>query len=144
VLTHALTLLGNEPRVPPAVKTAVAPPALATTVPGGLGTVHTGVSVVMILPCASLTVAVNVCVPPGNNVVVCGVTAIDAAAPTVTVAVAVAVTPLHVTVIVDVPGVLPAVKSPACVIVPPPLATAQVGADVMVLPLLSFVTAVNC
>ena len=57
--------------------------------------------------------------------------------------VAVAVTPVHVTDMVEVPAVGPAVNRPVLVIVPPPT-TDQVGVVVMVVPLPSFVTAVNC
>jgi hypothetical protein len=60
------------------------------------------------------------------------------------VIVAVAVMPLHVTEIVVVPGVVPAVNSPVAVIVPPPLTTAQVGVTLRTLPLESLTTAVNC
>jgi hypothetical protein len=57
------------------------------------------------------------------------------------------VTPLHVTatVFVKVPAVVPAVNKPVAEIVPPPAATLHVGVvPVMVLPLPSFVSTVNC
>jgi hypothetical protein len=76
-----------------------------------------------------------------------GVTVIEASGPAVTMTVAVTVMPLHVTVtvFVKVPAVVPAVNSPACVIVPPPATTAQVGVvPVIILPFASFVTTVNC
>jgi hypothetical protein len=73
-----------------------------------------------------------------------GVTVILKSGPGLTVIVAVAVMPLHVTEIVVVPDVAPAVNSPVAVIVPPPLTTAQVGVTLRTLPLESLTTAVNC
>jgi hypothetical protein len=76
-----------------------------------------------------------------------GVTVIVASAPAVTMTVAVAVIPLQVTVtvLVNVPAVVPAVNRPVWEIVPPPATTDQVGmVPVMILPLPSFVTTVNC
>jgi hypothetical protein len=49
-----------------------------------------------------------------------GVTTMEASGPPVTVTVAVPVTLWHVTETVNVPPILNAVKSPVCVIVPPP------------------------
>lgn len=133
----ARTLLGNVPVVLPAVKT----PVVATMVPGGLTVDQAGV-IATTLPFASLPTAVNCCVAPMSSVGF-GVTVIVASGPAVTVTVAVAVTPLHVTDTVDVPGVEPAVNNPVLVIVPPPT-TDQVGVVAIVVPLPSFVTAVNC
>jgi hypothetical protein len=134
---HPWTLLGNEPRVPPAVNRP-----LALMVPGGLVVDQTGVTVRM-LPLASLTTDLNCAVAPTTSVV-SGATTIVAGGPTVTVTVALAVTPLQLTVIVDVPGVEPAVNNPVLVIVPPPV-TAQMGfLGESTLPLLFLITAVNC
>jgi hypothetical protein len=76
-----------------------------------------------------------------------GVTVIVASGPAVTMTVAKEVMPLHVTatVFVNVPAVVPAVNNPVAEMVPPPATTDQVGVvPVMVLPLPSFVTTVNC
>jgi hypothetical protein len=60
--------------------------------------------------------------------------------------VAKAVMPLHVTetVLVNVPGAVPAVKSPVCVIVPPPATTAYVGVTLRTAPFEALATVVNC
>jgi hypothetical protein len=75
-----------------------------------------------------------------------GVTVIVASGPAVTMTVANDVTPLHVTdtVLVNVPAVVPAVKSPACVIVPPPATTDHVGVTLRTAPFEALATAVNC
>jgi hypothetical protein len=75
-----------------------------------------------------------------------GVTVIVATGPAVTMTVAKAVMPLHVTetVLVNVPGVVPAVKSPVWSIVPPPATTDHVGVTLRTLPFDAFATAVNC
>jgi hypothetical protein len=137
VPTHAWTELGNEPSVLPAVKRPV-----ALMVPGGLAADQTGVTV-RTLPLASVTTALNCAVAPTTSVV-SGATTIFAAGPAITVTVAVAVMPLQLTVIVDVPGVEPAVNNPVLVIVPPPV-TAQMGfLGESTLPLLFLITTVNC
>jgi hypothetical protein len=137
----ARTLFGNVPVVFPAVKR----PEAATMVPGGLTVDQTGV-IVTTLPLASLPTAVNCCVAPTRSVGF-GVTVIVASGPAVTMTVAVAETPLQVTttVLVYVPGTVPAVNSPVWVIVPPPAATDHTGVFVeRTLPSLSVITAVNC
>jgi hypothetical protein len=75
-----------------------------------------------------------------------GVTVIVATGPAVTMTVAKAVMPLHVTetVLVNVPGAVPVVKSPVCVIVPPPATTAYVGVTLRTLPFEALATVVNC
>jgi hypothetical protein len=75
-----------------------------------------------------------------------GVTVIVATGPAVTMTVAKEVTPLHVTetVFVNVPGAVPAVNSPVCVIVPPPATTDHVGVTLRTLPFDALATAVNC
>jgi hypothetical protein len=94
-----------------------------------------------------LTTAVNCWFVLIGSVAGFGVTVIVAAGPGVTMTVAVTVIPLHVTatVLVNVPAVVPAVNRPVLEIVPPPATTDQVGVvPVMILPLPSFVTTVNC
>src|ERR1700680_4928850 len=100
----------------------------------------------MTLPPASLPTATNCCVPLMGNVSGFGVTAMVATGPTVTVTVAVpAMLPLVAwTVLGNVPGAVPAVKSPPLVMAPPPATTAQVGATAMTLPPASLPTATNC
>ena len=70
----------------------------------------------------------------------------EASGPPVTATIAVAVTPLQVTVMNGRPrrGARREQGARLWPIEPPPRGTAQVGADVMVFPLLSLVTAVNC
>ena len=108
---------------------------------GGYGN-QTG-AIVSTLPKLSLTTALNCAVAPTTSVV-SGATTIDAAGPALTVIVAVAVTVLHVTDMTVVPGVVPAVNRPVCVIVPLPETIAQVGVFASTSPLLSRICREGC
>jgi hypothetical protein len=142
----ALTVLVNVPTAPPAVKGAVSPVVPAGMVPPPAVTDHVGVNGEMMLPLPSLPTAVYVIVVLIGSVPGFGVTVIVATGPAVTITVAKAVMPLHVTetVLLNVPGVVPAVKSPVCVIVPPPATTDHVGVTLRTFPLDALATAVNC
>lgn|GEM_PF-7050495 len=111
----ARTPLAKVPVVLPAVKS----PVEALMVPGGLVVDQTGV-IGTTLPAASLPTAVNCCWAPMASVAGFGVTVIVASGPATTVTVATLDLPPQVTVMVLVPGVEPAVNTPAWVIVPPP------------------------
>jgi hypothetical protein len=140
----ALTVLVNVPGVEPAVNGTVSPVAPTGTVPPPATTDQLTVPVIgTVLPSASLPDAVYVSAVLTAMVPGFGVTTMEASGPPITVTVAVAVMPLQVTVMVDVPGVEPAVNSPVLVIVPPP-DTAQMPATLRTLPLLFLITAVNC
>src|SRR5579862_595360 len=106
---------------------------------------HVGV-IATVLPPASLPTAVNCCVPLIATDAGFGVTVIVASAPEVTTTVAVPeMVPLvAVTVLVYVPGVVPAVNKPPLPMVPPPFATDHAGVMATTLPLASVPTAVNC
>jgi hypothetical protein len=141
----ARTVLANVAATEPAVNGAVSPVVPAGMVPPPFTTDQVTLAGVRatVLPRASLPDAVYVSEVLMGMVPGFGVTTIDASAPAITVTVAVAVMPLQLTVIVDVPGVEPAVNSPVLVIVPPP-DTAQMPATLRTLPLLFLITAVNC
>jgi hypothetical protein len=141
----ALTVLVKVPVVEPAVKGTVSPVAPAGTVPPPATTDQVTLPVIgTVLPSASLPDAVYVSAVLIGMVPGFGVTTMDASGPAVTVTVAVPVTLLQSTEIIDVPGVLGAVKSPVWVIVPPP-ETDQTGVFFgRVLPSLSVITTVNC
>jgi hypothetical protein len=140
----ALTVLVNVPGVEPAVKGTVSPVEPAGTVPPPATTDQVTVPVIgTVLPSASLPDAVYVSAVLMGIVPGLGVTTMETSGPPITVTVAVAVMPLQLTVMVDVPGVEPAVNSPVLVIVPPPV-TAQIPATLSTLPLLFLTTAVNC
>jgi hypothetical protein len=146
----ALTVLLNVPVAPPAVKITVSPVAPGGTVPPPAVTVQAGVNGVMTLPPASLPTAVNCCVVLIESVTGFGVTVIVASGPGVTMTVAVAEIPRQVasTVLVNVPGVAPAVKRPVLgLIVPPPETTDQTmvpALGVTLAPSKSVPDAVNC
>jgi hypothetical protein len=134
--------LVNVPATGPAVKR----PVLALMEPPPAVTDQTGVIATTLLfaslPTAVYCSEVLIGIVPGF-----GVTVIVASAPGETMTVAKTVIPLQVTatVLVKVPAVVPAVNRPVCVMVPPPATTDQVGVvPVIVLPLPSFVTTVNC
>src|ERR1700694_25031 len=138
----ATTVLGNVPDAPPAVKR----PVPATMLPPPAATVQTGVIGTM-LPPASLPTAVNCCWAPGASVAGFGVTVIVASGPTVTMTVAVPeIAPLvALTVLANVPVVVPAVKRPeAALMLPPPATTDQTGVIATTFPVASLPTAVNC
>ena len=75
-----------------------------------------------------------------------GVTTMVASGPTVTMTVAVPeiLSLLALTVLANVPGVVPAVNRPDALIVPPPATTDQVGVSATVAPEKSLPTAENC
>src|SRR5450759_533795 len=139
----ALTVLANVPVAPPAVKRPVTasmlPPLFTTdqTRGGGIGTT---------LPPASLPTAVNCCVAPMASVSGFGVTVIVKSGPAITVTVAVPkMAPwVALTVLANVPIVLPAVKKPVALMLPGGLTVDQTGVIATTLPLASLPTAVNC
>jgi hypothetical protein len=142
----ALTVFVNVPTAPPAVNGAVSPVVPAGMVPPPAVTDQVGANGEIMLPLPSLPTAVYVIVVLIGNVPGFGVTVIVASGPAVTMTVAKAVMPLHVTetVLVNVPATVPAVKSPVCVIVPPPATTAHVGVTLRTAPFDALATAVNC
>src|SRR3954454_12896253 len=109
-------VFANVPETVPAVNTPplVIEPPFATTD-------HVGTNETM-LPDASLPTATYCCVAPWFSVTGDGVTVIVASGPTVTVTVATPDLPLPVamTVLVYVPGTVPAVNNPVGLIEPPP------------------------
>src|SRR6185503_4224441 len=137
----ACTVPLNVPAVAPAVKfplELMLPPPFTTDQTGVIG---------VTLPPTSLPTAVNCCVPLIRTDPGVGDTVIVAGAPAVTVTVPAPETPPTVATIefVNVPTVLPAVKSPvAALMVPPPATTDQTGVIVTMTPLASRPTAVNC
>ena len=140
--TVACTVLVNVPPVGPAVKT----PVLALMVPPLFTTDHTGM-MVTVLPLASLPTAVNCCVKPGASVTGFGLTTMLANGPAETMTVAVPLTlPLvALTVLENVPAMLPAVNTPVLgSIVPPPLTTDHTAVMGTALPFASVPMAVNC
>jgi hypothetical protein len=142
----ALTVLGNVPTAPPAVKGAVSPVVPAGMVPPPAVTDQVGTNGEIMLPLPSLPTAVYVIVVLMGSVPGFGVTVIVATGPAVTMTVANDVTPLQVTdtVLVNVPAVVPAVNKPVCVIVPPPATTDHVGVTSRTFPFDAVATAVNC
>ena len=114
-------------------------------VPPPATTVHTGLMVTT-LPPASRPTAENSCVPLIASVTGFGETVIVATAPVVTVTVALPVMlPLVAcTVLVKVPGAVPAVNMPAPEMAPPPATTDHIGESATMLPPASRPTAVNC
>src|SRR5687768_16234567 len=118
----ALTVLLNVPATPPAVKRPV--PELM--VPPPFMTDQTKVSPVRGLPLASRPTAVNCWVAPAFTVAGFGDTTMLDSAPAVTLTVAVPeIEPLvALTVLLYVPGTVPAVKRPVlALMVPPPFTT---------------------
>jgi hypothetical protein len=128
----ALTVLVNVPGTEPAVKVAVSPVVPAGMVPPPLTTDHVTVPVIgtgllnASLPDAVYTSGVLMGIVPGF-----GVTTIDASGPATMVTVAVPTTPLHVTLTVNVPGVVPAVNRPVLALMVPPPETDQVSPSIL-------------
>lgn len=141
----ALTVLLNVPVVVPAVKS----PVLLLMVPPPFVTDQTGVMATT-LPLPSLPTAVNCTCAPVSIVAGFGVTVIVASgggggAVTIAVAVPKIVPEVALTVLSNVPVVLPAVKSPdPALMVPPPFVTDQTGVIATIFPPASLPTAVNC
>ena len=98
------------------------------------------------LPPASLATATYCCVAPIPSDIGFGVTVMVAIGPMVTVTVAVPdLPPLDATtVLVNVPGVVPAVNWPVALMEPPPAATDHTGVIGVMVPSKSLPTAVNC
>src|SRR5450759_2713300 len=140
----ALTVLGNVPAAPPAVKR----PVLATMLPPPFTTDQTrGGGIGTTLPPASLPTAANCCVVLMASVSGFGVTVIVKSGPAITMAVAVPkIVPLVArTVLVNVPVTAPAVKRPEpALMAPPPAVTDQTGVIATTLPFASRPTAVYC
>src|SRR5579862_1631704 len=140
----ALTVLANVPPALPAVKR----PVLMLMVPPPFTTVHAG-AIGTMLPLASRPTAANVWVALASTVTGFGVTVMVASAGAVAVSVTVAVPetlPLvALTVLANVPAVVPAVKRPLVeLMVPPPFTAVQTGEIGTTLPFASLPTAVNC
>ena len=140
----ATTVLAYVPVTAPAVKT----PVLALIVPPPFTTDQTTV-IATTLPLASRPTAVNCCVAPGATDTGLGVTVMVASAAaggvTVTVAVPEIAPTAALTVLVNVPPTVPAVKRPVPLsMLPPPTTTDQTGVIATTLPLASLPTAVNC
>src|SRR4051812_29263083 len=108
----------------PVVGSIVPPPAQSIDHTGVIGTT---------LPCASVPTAVNCCVAPTTTVGLGGETVIVVSAPGSTTTVARPLIEPHpeptraITVFVNVPADVPAVKTPLVSIVPPPPITIHVG-----------------
>src|SRR5450756_1035753 len=139
----ALTVLGNVPVAPPAVKR----PVLATMLPPPFTTDQTrGGGIGTTLPPASLPTAANCCVVLMASVSGFGVTVIVKSGPAITVTVAVPkIAPwVALTVLANVPIVLPAVKKPVALMLPGGLTVDQTGVIATTLPFASLPTAVNC
>ena len=98
------------------------------------------------LPLASRPTAVNCWLVLMASDAGFGVTVMVASGPGVTMTVAEPVLPLAVavTVLLNVPGVVPAVNRPEALMVPPPAVTDQVGVTATTAPEKSVPTAVNC
>ena len=122
----------NRPELP-----LMAPPPATTDQVGVIATT---------LPLASLPTAVNCWAAPMPRLAGSGVIVMLASAPALTVTVANPETPplVALTVLVYVPGTVPAVNRPTALIVPPLATTDQVGVVGTTLPKASLPVAVNC